>query len=52
MDLQPSGLFDLWSVDDVGWSPDMPDQIGWDWAAFAQLFPLTDESTLDGMANV
>lgn len=52
MDQQPSELFDLWSVDDAGWSPDLPDQIGWDWAAFAQIFPLADVSVLDGAVNI
>jgi len=52
MEQQPQELLDLWSVDDVGWSPDLPDQIGWDWAAFAQLFPLSDVSILDGAATI
>ncbi|KAJ4379152.1 hypothetical protein N0V86_005195 [Didymella sp. IMI 355093] len=52
MGRRPSELFDIWNVDDAGWSPDLPDQIGWDWAAFAQLFPLSDGSMIDGGASV
>jgi hypothetical protein len=48
----PPDPFDLWAVDDAGWSPDLPDQIGWDWAAFAQLFPLSDGSMLEGPSNI
>ncbi|KAF2009454.1 hypothetical protein BU24DRAFT_467832 [Aaosphaeria arxii CBS 175.79] len=32
-----ANLFNAFDIDDMGYSPSLPDLIGWDWAAFSQL---------------